>query len=134
MMVCEKCARGKEVTRSFGNGDERRQARRIVSTRAEPETDELVENFGEVIRKAREAIGLSLAVLAERISEKESTLVRVEKEKTLPSEKTRSKLEKELGIRLATKTTETKSSLAIRKNEPTTLWDLAQKGKGKKGE
>jgi len=61
---------------------------------------ELVDDYGERIRKAREKIGIPLPVLAERIAEKESSLEHVETEKTHPSESLCRKLEKELGITL----------------------------------
>jgi uncharacterized protein (TIGR00270 family) len=94
---------------------------------------ELVENYGEEIRKAREALSLPLKVLAERINEKESTLTRIEKQEMLPSEKTRQKLEKELGIKLLSKASDTKTFIASKKSEPVTLWDLAKK-EDEKGE
>jgi len=68
-----------------------------ASSRREPE---LVENFGERIRNARESMSLPLNVLSERISEKESFIDRIEKQKTRPPISVARKLEKELGITL----------------------------------
>jgi putative transcription factor len=125
MLVCEKDARGKKVVSAFG--PEQKNDRRTQAGEAREEPEELVENYGKVIRKARESMGLPLKVLGERISEKESTLERIEKEKTLPTEKTRIKLERELGIRLLAKPQVSKTPLATQKSEPPTLWDLAKK-------
>lgn len=104
MLVCEADAKGEEVVQRFDSREARSQPK--ASEKREPEEEgqeEISENYGEEIRKAREKLGLPLKVLAEKISEKASTLVRIEKQKTLPSEKTRKKLEKELGIRLISK-------------------------------
>ena len=125
MLVCERDAMGRDVVNTFG--PQQKDSRRMPAPDAREDAEELVENYGEVIRKAREAMGLPVKVLGERISEKESTLERIEKEKTLPSEKTRVKLEKELGIRLLAKSQVSKSFVATKKSEPPTLWDLAKK-------
>lgn len=137
MLVCEKDARGRDVLKTFGAEERKQESARNKSTSApvtrESGQEEVVENYGEKIRVAREALGLPLKVLAERISEKESTLLRIEKQKTLPSEKTRQKLEKELGIKLVSRGTEEKRFVAAKKSEPVTLWDLAKKDE-KQGE
>ncbi len=125
MLVCEKDAKGRDVVNAFGPDAGSGRARRPVSE--EPTQEELVEGYGEVIRKSREAMGLPVRVLAERINEKESTLTRIEKQETLPSEKTRKKLEKELGIKLLNKEPEEKRFVQSGKNEPPTLWDMAKK-------
>ncbi|MEM4390117.1 MAG: multiprotein-bridging factor 1 family protein [Candidatus Micrarchaeia archaeon] len=67
---------------------------------------EVVVDYAERIRKARERAHLPLEVLAERIAEKASYLDRIEKGKTLPSEATARKLERELGIVLLEETQE----------------------------
>jgi putative transcription factor len=60
----------------------------------------LVENYGQKITQARERLKIPLKVLAERISQKESFLERIEKEKTTPPIEVVRKIEKELGIKL----------------------------------
>ncbi len=127
MLVCEACARGRKVAQTFGPTGKDEEKSKPVAIKSTQE--ELIENYGDVIRKAREKLGLPLRVLAEKISEKESNLLRIEKQKTLPNEKTRQKLEKELGIKLTSKETDSKSFLASKKNEPVTLWDLTKQKK-----
>jgi putative transcription factor len=129
MLVCEKDAQGRDVLKTFGTEERKRESAKAAPVAKESGPEEIIENYGEKIRAAREALGLPLKVLAEKISEKESTLTRVEKQETLPSEKTRQKLEKELGIKLLSKGTEEKKFVAAKKNEPVTLWDLAKKEK-----
>jgi putative transcription factor len=132
MLACAKCAGGRGKPLRAPEAQVRRFARPSAAAN-EPMPDELVENFGEMIRIARDKLGLPLAVLAERISEKESTLVRIEKQKTMPSEKTRVKLEKELGIKLTSKPSDKAQASASSRSEPVTLWDLVSKKKEGKG-
>ncbi len=133
MLVCERDAQRRDVVNRFGPSSKRETPGRNVE-RAAPAQKELVENYGEVIRKAREALGLPMKVLGERISEKESTLTRIEKQETLPSEKTRMKLENELGIKLLAQGAEEKKFVQAKKNEPATLWEFATKREEKDGE
>ena len=130
MLVCEKCSRGKSVLHQFGR--ETKQA--IPSYSAPPGKgsgregeDEIVENYGEVVRNAREALGLPVKVLAEKINETESSLSRIERQKAPPSEKVMRKLEKELGIKLTAKSETQKSVPLPRRDEPLSLWDVAKK-------
>ena len=131
MLVCESCARGKEVVHRFGSEE---GGGGLREAEPERETEELIENYGREVRKAREAMGLPLAVLAERINEKESALARIEKERTLPSEKTRMKLERELGIRLLSRGAAERMFVPAKKGEPPTLGDLAKKKDEEEGE
>ncbi len=126
LLACERCARGKKIVRTY----EREKKAPVSAIRKTPEPagrEEVIEGYGEAIRKARESMGLPMKVLAERISEKESALARIEKEKALPAEKTRLKLEKELGIKLTSRASESKPFIPKKKDEAVTLWDLAKK-------
>jgi putative transcription factor len=98
MRVCRECSSlGKIITMPSVPQSARSQADVPYAFREELE---LVDDYGERIKKAREAKGLPLPVLAERIAEKESFLEHVEAEKMHPSESLCRKLEKELGIKL----------------------------------
>lgn len=61
---------------------------------------ELVEGFGERIRKAREKKGWTREQLADRIHQPVPTVTKFESEKMVPSDKAVSHLERELGIKL----------------------------------
>ena len=127
MLACAKCSKGKNVIREIG---EAREQTRSISGGYQREPvveEEVVENYGEIIRKAREALGLPLSVLAEKISEKESNLARIEKQATLPTEKTRKKLERELGIKLVVAGEAKRSVIDSDRKEPISLWDAAEK-------
>ena len=63
-------------------------------------TDELVDDYGRVIRRAREASGMSHEDLALKIKEKASLLKKIEREAIVPEDKVRKKLERTLQITL----------------------------------
>jgi putative transcription factor len=97
LRVCAKCAQGKRVISNPGYKLETGKK----TTR--PKRDEdlpLVEDYGKVIRAARDRIDLPMKVLAEMLNEKETLLSRVEQQSTLPTIKLTKKLEKALGIKL----------------------------------
>lgn len=122
MWVCVSCSKGKQIIQSMNT---RKESPKQIAIKKGKEEVEIVEDYGEQIRKAREELGLPTKVLAERISEKESEIVRVEKQKTLPSESLRKKLEKELGIKLTARREEEVGREAPSKSEPITLGDAA---------
>jgi putative transcription factor len=125
MLACERCARSGEILRTVNSEKEEKPRKTVpIEKKRESGEEEIIENYGDVMRKAREALGLPIKVLAERISEKESTLIRIEKQKTLPSEKTRKKLEKELGIKLVSRSAEKEQFRTSKKDEPVTIWDM----------
>ena len=97
---------------------------------------ELVENFGDIIRAARLRMKLPLAVLAERLSEKESFLERVEGEKTHPSAELARHLEKELNVKLLEASEGTLSAALESKGNSgeRTLGDVVEIQKKKKKE
>lgn len=99
--VCPKCARFGKVLHSLASiGDGSTGITGIVTTRPPIETEDIIEGYGEIIRKRRESMGLPLAVIAEKISEKESYLKHIEHGTTMPSIAIAKKLEKELGVKL----------------------------------
>jgi len=129
MNVCAECSKGKKVIDKI---DLSRQEKKVAKAVKENEKEsEIIEHYGEAIRKAREKLGLPLNVLAERINEKASTLLRIEEEKTLPTDKVIKKLEKELGIKLLQQK-EAEPTVHLKPDEPITLWDAAEKKEAKK--
>lgn len=123
MWVCTSCSKGKKILKSMGLSEVEKGS--AYSKKRELEDDEIVDHFGEQIKKAREKLGFPLKVLAERISEQESTLRRVEQGRGLPTEALRKKLEKELGIKLVEKKLGGDSAGSFGKKGPMTLGDMA---------
>ncbi|MEF8806925.1 multiprotein bridging factor aMBF1 [Natronomonas sp.] len=66
------------------------------------EMDEVVQDYDERIRNARESEGLTQEELADQLNEKASLIRKLERGDVLPSDKVQSKLEKALGISLST--------------------------------
>lgn len=61
---------------------------------------ELVEDYGGVIREAREAKGMDLETFAASILEKKGTISKIESNSLAPDDKIIKKIEKALGIKL----------------------------------
>ncbi len=64
------------------------------------EMDEIVTDYDERIRAARESEGLSQSELANKLNEKASLIRKLERGDTLPSDEVQSKLERHLGVAL----------------------------------
>ncbi|MCL4365561.1 MAG: multiprotein bridging factor aMBF1 [Candidatus Marsarchaeota archaeon] len=132
MAVCGQCSKGKRILQKFSERKETQVAYRTTQSRQDEY--EVVEHYGRIIKDARDALDLPAHVLAERINEKESTLVRVEKEDALPDDRLARKLEKALGIRLMTRAEPAEGKHPSHsKNEAITLGDAALIKKDKKG-
>lgn len=128
LRVCVNCARGKKVIATYAE-QKKQKGRPIVSTRPPREEDErLVENYGTLIREARERMRLPLKVLAEMIAEKETFLARVEHQSTMPSIALTKKLEKALNIKLIDMSSDTGGqSRGSGRSEGVSLGDFIKK-------
>jgi len=111
---------GKEVLRSFSD---RREEQQVVRHAPRKESIDIVDGYGKMIRRAREVLGLSTKVLAEKINEKESAIIRVEEEKGLPDDKLAKKLEHQLGIRLLVAQQDDNRSYSNAKQNEITIGD-----------
>lgn len=127
MMVCKSCAYGKKIL-YYLNEEEEKEGRTTQPTKIE-ETEEIVDDYAKIIKKAREGLGLPLPVLAERIKESRSYMEKIERGELKPTLATARKLEKELGIKLIEKIVEVAPSISHKKqsSEPT-LGDLLEEG------
>jgi putative transcription factor len=145
LQVCFKCrSLGKTIrepgapSRGFGGGLQGKSGYSAQPRLSGPSMRmefELVENYGQIVRSAREQMGLPLGVLAEKIAEKESFLERIEKQKTSPPISVAKKLEKELGIKILEETGEEEGdSKPLKKSSSAglTLGDILEIEKKKK--
>ncbi len=108
--------------------------KRIITARVDT-SQEIVQNYAEVIREAREKIGLSHEDLGKKINEKESVLRKIETGKISPNDQLVSKLEHTLKIRLLVPVAEEKApALPKTPSRELTLGDLIKLGKKGKGE
>jgi len=90
-----------------------------------PEGRELIPNYGEVIRKAREAMRLSQEDLGRKIAEKTSVLQKLESGRLVPPEALVEKLQRTLKIKLLLATTDASVDEKPPKPDELTLGDIA---------
>jgi len=134
LVVCGGCARGNKVLYHLDEGAEMPQQMPVRRAGRLEETEEIVEGYGRKIKQARQKMGLPVAVVAEKINERESYLEHIEREDMVPTFKVAKKLEKELGIKLVEKVQASVSASVESKGqfrEPT-LADMLE-GQKKKG-
>lgn len=87
-------------------------------------SQELVEDYAEVVRQARESHGFSHEDLGKKINEKESVLRKIELGKMAPNDQLVSKLEHTLKIKLLVPVADEKVSLPKTASREFTLGDL----------
>jgi len=103
LKVCGSCAYGKKILYHLDETGEPKEGIERKAHGKLEETEEIVEDYGKIIKNARERLGLGRSVVAEKISEKESYLERIERGELIPTFIVAKKLEKELGIKLIEK-------------------------------
>lgn len=107
--------------------------RKVIIARVDT-TQEIVEDYADVIRQAREKLGLSHEDLGKKINEKESVLRKIETGKMAPTDQLVSKLEHTLKVTLLVPVAEEKVSLPKAANREFTLGDAIKISKNGKGE
>jgi putative transcription factor len=90
---------GKSVTQGTPFAGPIQIKKRVITARVDT-SNEIVADYAEVIRQAREKMGLSHEELGKKISERESLLKKIEMGKMEPNELLASKLEHTLKIKL----------------------------------
>jgi len=134
LQVCQKCAPyGQPV-------DKRTPVSRKVSpvVRTVPRTekrprkdffdilkDELLDNYDQIIRDAREARGWSQEDLAENIKEKASLIKKIERSEIVPEDSVRKKLEHTLNIKLTERVEDAGQEVSHMRKD-TTLGDIVK--------
>ena len=132
LVVCGGCARGKKILYYLEENESAPVPDRMERPRrGMEESEEVVDDYPERIKKARQKMGLPVSVVAERINEMESYLERIERGKITPTFAVAKKLEKELGIKLIEKVEASVSPSELSRGkkftEPT-LGDLLEAG------
>ncbi len=121
--TCKVCSRGAKI---LGTLKEETFQEKLEAKPEVGEEEEIVENYGEIIKKARMKKGLSLEELAKKINERESYLRHVEREEMLPNDALIKKLEKELNIKLKESVPISSLHVKTEKKEEETLGDIAE--------
>lgn len=120
LRVCTRCAKGRHVSPEV---TQQRKSFSSSSAKAEA-SDEIVEDYGNRIRAAREQMKIPVKVLAEMISEKEGVISRVEQQKMVPPDTLRKKLEHALKIKLTEAAPESSSYHGSGRAEEATLGEF----------
>ncbi len=107
MLTCNECSKFGKIQREPPKSRKRSPARK--KPRFEEPSQEILEDYSQVIRQAREKNGWSREDLAERIYEKASVITRLESGKMMPDIKLARKLERILNIKLIEKIEDIKS-------------------------
>lgn len=97
--------------------------KKVIRARVDT-SQEVIEDYAEVIRQARESCGLSHEDLGKKINEKESVLRKIETSKMAPNDQLISKLEHTLKIKLLVPVSEEKVPLPKTASHEVTLGDL----------
>lgn len=114
--ACRFCARSGKIL--YRLHSEEQGAPAVATRRVAPmESEEIVDGYARIIADAMTRMKLPIAVVAERISEKESYIHSIERGKLKPTLQTARKLEKELGVKLVEKVTDEVVPMSSRNNE-----------------
>jgi putative transcription factor len=133
MTVCSRCAqfgtRDWDPKEKLVQQPRRRAARPAAPPRPRSDIEvaeafELVDNYGELIRKSRQRKGMLVEDLAKKLNEKESVVKKLEKEELNPSMSLIKKVENELGIKLLEVAPTASGPVLTKPMGPRTLGDM----------
>jgi len=102
VFACERCIKKLKLERVPKRKKEVAEKRKVGQLLLEGPV--LVDNFNEIIRRAREDRGLSQEELARMIGEKTSTIKKIESGKLIPTDRLIRELERVLKIKLTEET------------------------------
>ncbi len=99
LLACGRCAKSGKILHYFKE-DEDVEKPIVQAPKSVGPEEEIVEGFGDAIRRARQKKKLTIEQLAESIQERANFLHAIETERLKPTIPVAKKLEKELGIKL----------------------------------
>ncbi len=133
LLACARCMKSGKVIHRFYEEEEGMPVMVQPRPSGLESGEDIVEGYGKIIKNARERASLPLAVVAERVSEKESYLNAIENERLRPTVEVAKKLEKELNIKLVEKVEQSTAASAAPSgkafSEPTLADLLSEKKK-----
>ena len=104
LLACSRCMKGGKVIHYFRDEDDvAREPPPPPMPRSLGSGEEIIENWGDAIRKARQKKKLTIEQLAARIMEKGNYMHAIENGRIMPTVEVAKKLEKELDIKLIEK-------------------------------
>ncbi len=131
LIACADCAeRGTIIRKVY---DRPRETRKRRDSSEESEKDYvLIDNYGEVIRRARESKGIDLETLAKRLRVREGYLRKVEEGELTPTDDLAHRLEKVLGVKLFEEVEEDDAVPVSEETGTLTLGDVVKLSWGRK--
>ncbi len=124
MAVCRPCTKYGKVFASLKQKDAKAKKFSIPQPKEEKPEETIVENFSQLLRKARENSQLTQEDFAKKINEKLSILQKMEAGLFLPSIDHARKLERLLGLKLITLSESTAIPQETAKSGELTLGDV----------
>ncbi|MDP2750425.1 MAG: multiprotein bridging factor aMBF1 [Nanoarchaeota archaeon] len=123
LSVCSDCSKFGKVLRKLVS-EKREKPKQNVIKQEEESVEEVVENYGSIIKNKREKLGLTQKELATKLAEKESLLQKIETESFEPSIALARKIERILGLKLIEEVKEEQINPIKDKNAVLTIGDL----------
>lgn len=123
LLACSRCMKSGKIIHYFREDDsgplKPMPAKPLPKNAATDE--EIVEDWGTIIRKARQKRGLTIEQLASRVMERGNYMHAIESGRIMPTLETAKKIEKELKIKLIEKPEVSGPSIGVKKSfqEPT---------------
>jgi len=121
MMVCPECARFGTEWRPPPSRPKRRRKADLLE---EVERLQPVEGYGDLIRRARERLGLTQEELGMRLGEKASVIRKLEREELIPDRRLAEKLRRVLRIEVLAPETTSPTIIGVGKPPEVTIGDL----------
>ena len=128
ILACEECSKSKEV---IGPAKQKPAVVKIPKKKNSAGQDfdvdqdfDIVENYGDVIKKVREKKDLTQTDLGKKINESHSLIHRIELEKIEPTKEVARKIERFLGVKLLLPHHEIEAQQYKSENKDLTLGDM----------
>ncbi len=125
--VCRGCAKHGSILRKLRSEKTFEKSRKIENQSIEPEEgfiEKIVEDYGNIIKKAREKLNIKQEDFARKINEKVSLIHNLESGHHEPSIKVAQKIERFLRIKLVENNKIEKAEFNKSKSEALTIGDL----------
>ena len=132
LKVCSKCARYGKIIRRLHNAtraESKAKRKPVIKAKRTIKEDEepaltIVDNYGGIVKKARERMGIKQEELGKRIAEKESVIHKIEAGLLKPDIELARKLERFLRIKIVVEADEGDYTLPKNSGDHLTIGDL----------
>ena len=130
MSVCQDCTKFGSILNKLQTFEAPKIKTAAISKRRSELNEEIVENYGRLIKRAREKLDFTQEELAKKLNEKESLITKLENNSILPSLELARKIEKQLNISLIS-ISEEENIISKTADDSLTIEDLMKNGNKK---